>query len=109
MPVLASSPLPFLPCPGENIPNQRRPGVTRRVTQVDDEGQVAVVDGDAGNVDDARDALLFIAGWWSVSGLCFDLPWNGWWIYLGFFGELEVRHLSCLSVLLRWRRRVWDD
>ena len=42
----------------ENIPNQRRPRVAPRVAQIDDEGQVAVVDGDPAEVDDAGDALL---------------------------------------------------
>lgn len=41
------------------LPDQARPGVTPRVAQVDDEGQVAIVHGDAREVDDAGDALLY--------------------------------------------------
>jgi len=43
----------------EIVPDQRGSRVTPRVAQVYDERQVAVVDGDAGEVDDARDALLY--------------------------------------------------
>ena len=41
-----------------NSPHNRRPRVTLRVAQVDDQGQVAVVDGHAGEVEEAGDALL---------------------------------------------------
>jgi hypothetical protein len=40
------------------VPDERGLGLALRVAKVEDQRQVAVVDGDAGDVDDARDALL---------------------------------------------------
>jgi hypothetical protein len=42
----------------EIVPDERGLGLALRVAKVEDQRQVAVVDGDAGDVDDARDALL---------------------------------------------------
>lgn len=43
---------------GLNSPNQRRLGLTLRVPEVQNERKISVVDGDAGDIDDAGDALL---------------------------------------------------
>jgi hypothetical protein len=42
-----------------SVPDEAGPGVAAGVAQVDDQGQVAVVDGDLGEANDASDALLF--------------------------------------------------
>lgn len=42
------------------VPDERGLGLALGVAKVEDQGQVAVVDGDAGDVDDARDALLVL-------------------------------------------------
>lgn len=44
----------------EGVPDERGLGLALRVAKVEDQRQVAVVDGDAGDIDDARDALLLL-------------------------------------------------
>ncbi|KAF1942045.1 RNA-binding domain-containing protein [Clathrospora elynae] len=39
-------------------PDERRLGLNARVTEIQDQREIAVVDGNAGDIDDARDALL---------------------------------------------------
>jgi hypothetical protein len=41
-----------------SLPDEAGPGVTAGVAKVDDQGKVAVVDGDLGETNDAGDALL---------------------------------------------------
>jgi len=42
-----------------NVPDEAGPRVAAGVAKVDDQGQVAVVDGDLREANDASDALLF--------------------------------------------------
>jgi hypothetical protein len=44
----------------EGVPDERGLGLALGVANVEDQGQVAVVNGDAGDIDDARDALLVV-------------------------------------------------
>jgi hypothetical protein len=44
----------------EGVPDEGGLGLALGVANVEDQGQVAVVDGDAGDIDDARDALLVV-------------------------------------------------
>jgi hypothetical protein len=44
----------------EGVPDEGGLGLALGVADVEDQGQVAVVDGDAGDIDDARDALLVV-------------------------------------------------
>jgi hypothetical protein len=44
---------------GDDLPDEGGLRLALGVAQVQDQGQVAVVDGDAGDIDDARDALLW--------------------------------------------------
>ena len=82
----------------EIVPDQRGSRVTPRVAQVYDERQVAVVDGDAGEVDDARDALLYHHLHQSSvhrgkAGKVVVVVEEGEGIvYLCLFGELEPGH-----------------
>ena len=43
----------------KSLPDEAGPGVAAGVAKVDDQGKVAVVDGDLGEANDASDALLF--------------------------------------------------
>lgn len=43
---------------GEGVPDERGLGLALGVAQVEDQREVAVVDGDARDIDDAGDALL---------------------------------------------------
>jgi hypothetical protein len=47
------------PISGGSVPDEAGPGVAAGVAKVDDQGQIAVVDGDLGEANDASDALLF--------------------------------------------------
>lgn len=42
----------------KSLPDEAGPGVAASVAKVDDQGKVAVVDGDLGETNDASDALL---------------------------------------------------
>jgi hypothetical protein len=42
-----------------SVPDEAGPRVAAGVAKVDDQGKVAVVDGDLGEANDASDALLF--------------------------------------------------
>lgn len=42
------------------VPDERGLGLALRVAKVDDQGQVAVVDSNARDIDDARNALLLV-------------------------------------------------
>jgi hypothetical protein len=49
----------LLPSICRDVPDEAGPGVAAGVAKVDDQGKVAVVDGDLGEANDASDALLF--------------------------------------------------
>jgi hypothetical protein len=49
--------LPFIS--RRSVPDETGPRVAAGVAKVDDQGKVAVVDGDLGEANDASDALLF--------------------------------------------------
>ena len=61
----------------EDVPDEGGLRLALRVTQVEDQGQVAVVDGDAGDIDDARDALLVLYQYRSCDFAgAQDVPWT---------------------------------
>ena len=55
-----SAPCPSTVCSfsSQFLPDEAGPGVAAGVAKVDDQGKVAVVDGDLGETNDAGDALL---------------------------------------------------
>lgn len=75
------------------VPDERGLGLALRVAKVEDQGQVAVVDSDAGDIDDARNALLEVALALMDAGRAARAD-------LGLFGQRE--HGVCLRV---WMRR----
>ena len=84
-----------LPHPGDqhsgiDSPDERGLRLAARVSEVEDQGEVAVVDGDAGDVDDAGDALLPTVSMWVMEegkgGRLEGEPWiplraGTWWMW----------------------------
>ena len=61
----------------EGLPDEGGLGLALRVAKVEDQGQVAVVNGDAGDIDDARDALLLLYEYGrDGTGAPHDVPWT---------------------------------
>lgn len=56
--VCCRQPVPSATMYAKSSPNEGRLGLAARVSEIQDEREIAVVDGDPGDVDDASDALL---------------------------------------------------
>lgn len=54
----------------KDSPNEGWPGLTSRVTEIQNQGQVAVVNSDTGDIDDASNALLVDGSMYVPYGCC---------------------------------------
>ena len=83
-----------------SVPDEAGPRVAASVAEVDDQGEVAVVDGDLGETNDASDALLLavslLAGY--PCGVGPGLMHKA--TYLGLLGKLQPGHCRVCGVLV---------